>query len=123
MPRPGEEERGAVTAELAMALPLLVAVTVALVWLLSVGAAQVRMVDAAREGARALARGDDETTALEVARQVAPNGARFAVSREGDLVRVTATGPAGAMGVRLLAVPKVRLSAAAVALVERASTP
>ena len=52
-------ERGAVTAELAMGLPLLVAVTIGLVWLLSVGAAQVRTVDAARETARAVARGDD----------------------------------------------------------------
>ena len=52
-------ERGAVTAELAMALPLLVAVTVGLVWLLAVGAAQLRVVDAARETARAVARGDD----------------------------------------------------------------
>ncbi|UMG94733.1 hypothetical protein MF408_08035 [Nocardioides sp. TF02-7] len=33
------------------------AVTTALVWLLSVGAAQVRTVDAAREAARAVARG------------------------------------------------------------------
>ena len=45
--------RGAATAELAMALPLLVAVTVGLVWLLAVGAAQIRVVDAARETARA----------------------------------------------------------------------
>ena len=37
-----------------------VAVTVGLVWLLSVGAAQVRVVDAARETARAVARGDDQ---------------------------------------------------------------
>ena len=48
-------ERGAVTAELAMALPLLVAVTVGLVWLLAIGAAQLRVVDGARETARAVA--------------------------------------------------------------------
>ena len=46
------------TAELALVLPLLVAVTLGLVWLLAVGAAQVRTVDAARETARAVARGD-----------------------------------------------------------------
>ncbi|MFI2708388.1 TadE family type IV pilus minor pilin, partial [Nocardioides sp. CER28] len=50
-------DRGAATAELVMVLPALVAVTIGLVWLLSVGAAQVRTVDAARETARALARG------------------------------------------------------------------
>lgn len=41
-------ERGAVTAELALALPTLLAVTAALVWLLAVGVGQIRMVDAAR---------------------------------------------------------------------------
>ena len=50
------DQRGAVTAELALALPLLFAVTVGLVWLLAVGAAQIRVVDAARESARAVAR-------------------------------------------------------------------
>ena len=59
-PRARASERGAATAELAMVLPLLVAVAIGLVWLLSVGAAQVRAVDAARETARALARGDGE---------------------------------------------------------------
>ena len=52
------DERGAATAELALAIPLLLSLTIGLVWLLSVGAAQVRMVDAAREAARATARGD-----------------------------------------------------------------
>ncbi|MFC6345462.1 TadE family protein, partial [Nocardioides hankookensis] len=50
-PAPRRDERGAATAELAMTLPLLLAVTIGLVWLLSVGAAQVRAVDAARETA------------------------------------------------------------------------
>ncbi len=54
------DERGAVTAELAMVLPLLVIVTAALAWLLGVGADQLRIVDATREVARALARGDDQ---------------------------------------------------------------
>ena len=47
-----------------MGLPLLLAVTVGLVWLLSVGAAQIRTVDAARETARAVARGDDVGAAV-----------------------------------------------------------
>ena len=54
--RPSRDDSGAATAELAMALPLLLAVTVGLVWLLSVAAAQLRVVDAARESARAAAR-------------------------------------------------------------------
>ena len=65
--------RGAATAELAMVLPLLVAVALGLVWLLTVGAAQIRTVDAARETARALARGDDQASR---GRRAASGGAR-----------------------------------------------
>ena len=75
-----------------MVLPLLVAVALGLVWLLAVGAAQVRTVDAARETARALARGDDEATAVARGLAVAPDGSRIAVSRGGGEVRVTVTG-------------------------------
>ena len=51
-------QRGAVTAETAMMLPVLVLITLALVWLLALAAAQTRVVDAAREVARAVARDD-----------------------------------------------------------------
>ncbi len=82
-----------------MVLPLLVAVCIGLVWLLSVGAAQVRAVDAARETARALARGDDQQSAVDRGLQVAPDGAHLAITRTGTDVRVTVTahvqGPAG----------------------------
>ena len=81
-------EQGAVTAELAMALPLLVAVTIGLVWLLAIGAAQLRVVDGARETARAVARGDDQAAAVALGQRVAPDGATFRVSGAGDEVRV-----------------------------------
>jgi Flp pilus assembly protein TadG len=87
-----ESDRGAVTAELAMGLPLLLAVTVGLVWLLSVGAAQIRTVDAARETARAVARGDDVGTAVATGRRVAPDGAELSVSRGGGQVVATSSG-------------------------------
>ena len=56
-------ESGAATAELALGIPLLVALTAGLVWMLAVGAAQVRVIDASREAARAVARGDDVAAA------------------------------------------------------------
>lgn len=112
------DERGAVTAELAMGLPLLMAVTVAMVWLLAVGAAQVRVVDAARESARAVARGDDEAGAREVAQRIAPDGARVLITAEAGRVVVETTaaveGPGGLFGL----VPAVEVSARAVALRE-----
>ena len=111
-------ERGAVTAELAMALPLLLSLTVGLVWLLSVGAAQLRVTDAARESARAMARGDDEGASLAVGRQVAPDGAAVTVGRDGDRVVATASavveGPGGLLGF----LPAVTVDAEATALAE-----
>ncbi len=101
-----------------MTLPLLVAVTAGLIWLLSVGFAQVRMIDAARETARALARGDDEQAALAVGRRVAPDGTRFTVSEAGGLLTVRAAGPAGGPGLAFSFVPEVQVDAEAVALVE-----
>ena len=59
-----------------MALPLLLAVTLGLVWLLTLGTAQVRMVDATRETARAVARGESVAEALGRGQQVAPRGRR-----------------------------------------------
>ena len=55
-----------------MAVPLLLAITLGLVWLLSLGTAQMRMVDATRETARAVARGDATAEAIARGRQVAP---------------------------------------------------
>lgn len=79
---------GFVTAETAVALPVLVAFAMALVWGLLVMSAQIRCVDAARAGARAAARQDPADAVLSVARATAPRGADVTVSREGDQVRV-----------------------------------
>lgn len=114
----GTGERGAVTAELALALPTLLAVTVGLVWLLSVGAAQVRTVDAAREAARALARGDDTAQAVAVGQRVAPPGVRVTVSRSGDRVTARARGRVPGPGGLFDFLPGADVSAEAVALAE-----
>ncbi len=119
MSRPARaRQRGAVTAELALGLPLLLAVTVGLVWLLAVGAGQVRVVDGAREAARSLARGDPEPTAVDRAVRVAGEGSRVRTTWAGGEVTVTVTrevaGPGGVLG----AVPGVTLHAEAVAAVE-----
>ncbi len=108
-------ERGAATAELAMVLPLLVAVSIGLVWLLAVGAAQVRAVDAARETARALARGEDEAAAVDRGLRVAPDGSRVAVSRGGGEVRVVVSGRVEGPGGLFAHLPSPRLHAEAVA--------
>ena len=112
------DERGAATAELAMVLPLLVAVTAGLVWLLAVGVAQVRAVDAARETARAVARGDSLEAAVARGRQVAPDGARIEVDVSGAEVRVVVNGEVGGPGGLFASIPGARVDAEAVGVVE-----
>lgn len=116
--RPGRGERGAVSAEAAVVLPVLVAVALGLVWLLSLAATQVRVVDAAREVARVAARGEPDGPAVAHGSRVAPPGTTFEVSRGGDQVRVRATvevrGPGGLFGF----LPGVLVGAEAVAAEE-----
>ncbi|GGQ30920.1 TadE family type IV pilus minor pilin [Streptomyces mutabilis] len=81
-------DRGFVTAETAVVLPVLVVFAMALAWGLLVVAAQIQCVDAARTGARAAARQDPADAVAEITREAAPRGARVTVSREGDRVRV-----------------------------------
>ncbi|MGW1190809.1 TadE family type IV pilus minor pilin [Streptomyces sp. NPDC002559] len=94
--RTGEgRDRGAVTAEAAMAVPVLVVFALTLVWALMAASAQIRCVDAARAGARAVARSEPEAQALDVARSAAPEGAEIVMERTGKLwrVRVEASAP------------------------------
>ncbi len=123
-PRPTRrrDQCGAATAELAMVLPLLIAVTIGLVWLLAVGAAQVRAVDAARETARAVARGDDHAAAVSRGERVAPPGSRVSVEAGGDEVAVTVTGRVSGPG-GLFEIPGATVSARAVAAVEDGAGP
>jgi hypothetical protein len=84
----GRSDRGFVTAESAVVLPVLVMFAMALVWGLLVVAAQIQCVDAARTGARAAARQDPVDAVVDVAEEAAQRGAKVTVSREEDRVRV-----------------------------------
>lgn len=79
---------GMVTAELALALPALVAVVVALAWLLSLAFAQGTIAQAAREGARAAARGEGSGAVRSAVTAVAPDAA-VTIRRSAGMVRVT----------------------------------
>ena len=111
-------ERGAVTAELALGIPLLLALTVALVWMLAVGAAQVRVIDASREAARAVARGDTAAAAESVALRIAPVGAQVRIVSADGQVRVTTRVRISAPGGLLGGLPGITLTNEAVAMVE-----
>ncbi len=79
-------------------IPLLTVVTLALVWMLAFGIGQMKTTDAAREAARALARGDSEAEARALVEVVDP-GAEVSIVQQQDRVVVTVTravaGPAG----------------------------
>jgi TadE-like protein len=107
------DDRGAATVELALGIPMLVSLTIALIWMLTIGLAQVRMIDAAREAARASARGDPDAAAVALGLRVAPGatvtvtlGGGEVVARASDLVRP----PGGLLGF----LPAVRVHAEAV---------
>ena len=105
------------TAEAAAVLPLLVAFVLGLVWLVGLAGAQVRVVDAARETARAAARGESDGIAVGHGRRVAPE-ARIAVSRKGDEVVVEAVAEFAGPGGLFAFLPGVELDAEAVAVQE-----
>ncbi|WSY93501.1 pilus assembly protein [Streptomyces sp. NBC_00873] len=109
----GGGDRGAVTAEAAMVIPVLVLFALALLWALVAAAAQIRCVDAARAGARAAARSEPEAQVLAVTRSVAPDRARVEVERAGELWRVRVAAPTPGPGALALT-----LRADAVAMAE-----
>jgi Flp pilus assembly protein TadG len=80
-------ERGSVSVEAAFVMCALVAVLAMALGGISMVAAQVRCIDAAREAARLAARGEPGRAA-EVAQQVAPGDAKVSVQTAGDEVTV-----------------------------------
>jgi Flp pilus assembly protein TadG len=111
------DQRGAVTAELALGIPVLVSLTIGLAWLLTVCLAQVRMVDAARETARAGARGDATPAAVARGEQVAP-GATVTMTQADGHVVATASQIVGPPGGLLGLLPGVQVRAQAIAMTE-----
>jgi hypothetical protein len=108
-------DRGTVTAETAVVLPALVIVLVLCLWSVTVVGQQLRCIDAARTGARALARGEQPAAARAAAQQAAPEGAHITLGKADGLavveVRFTAglPGPGG---------PGIQIGSRAVAALE-----
>jgi Flp pilus assembly protein TadG len=88
-----------VTAEAAVVMPVLLSLVLGCTWFVAIAATKVRVVDAAREVARVVARGETEAAAVSHGRRVAPDGTRFSVRRGGGQVVVEASvavdGPGG----------------------------
>lgn len=89
-------ERGMVTAETAVLAPVVAASLGLGVWIVSLGHLQVQLVDAARDTARLVARGEPADAAVAQVRTTAPDNTVFSVERGGGFVtvRVTRSSPA-----------------------------
>jgi hypothetical protein len=107
-------DRGMATAELAVALPAVVLVILAGMTAVSAVTAQLRCVDAAREGARAAARGESGAVVRQAVVSAGPAGAGLAVGGDDRTVTVTVSATSRAGGI----LPSFRVSASAVALRE-----
>jgi len=112
------DDRGSVTAELAVGLPAVVLVLVMVLVVASTAIAQTRCSDGARAGARAAALGEDDATVVAVARRVSGAGAQVGVTHDDGWVTVQVDAAVG-LGGRL---GPIRVQADAVARAEPSST-
>jgi len=88
-----------VTAEFAVTLPAVVLLLGLLLAGSAAGLTQLRLEEAARAGARALARGEDTASVGGIVRQLAGDSALAAVASEGVWLSVTVSGTvSGAVG-------------------------
>jgi Flp pilus assembly protein TadG len=97
-PARGLRDRGTVTAETAVVLPALVVVLVLCLWSVTVVGQQLRCIDAARTGARALARGEQPEAARAAAQRAAPDGATVTLRSADGLAVVEVRYSAGLPG-------------------------
>jgi hypothetical protein len=109
-------ERGSVTAEMAVAFPVVLLLLLAGLTGVNAVLARLRCVDAAREAARVAARGEPGEP---VGRRVAPEGATISVRVEGDSVRAVVRAQVRPL-VPLL--PALTVEGSAVAAVEPGGT-
>jgi Flp pilus assembly protein TadG len=86
------KDRGAVSVELALAMPVLLAAMWVALWAVGAAGEQLACTDAARAGARAAARGESAEAVQVLVRSVAPPGAS-----------ISTTSAAGSVTVRVVA--------------------
>lgn len=96
-----ETDRGAVTAEFAVALPAVLLLLALLLAGSAAGITQLRLEEAARAGARALARGDGHAAVDGIVRRLAGDAASVLVAEDAEWINVTVSaqvvGPLGSL--------------------------
>ena len=89
------DERGSITAELALALPAVVLVLALVLTVGSAAAQQQRCADAARTAARLAAAGESDAVVADAVRRLAGRAARVEIGEDGSwvVVEVSTGGP------------------------------
>lgn len=83
-------DRGAVTAEMALVLPVLIALLILGIWSIGLVVMNIRCIDAARDVARAVARGDSPEQAEAIGHRTVPTGT-ITITRDDSDIHVTVT--------------------------------
>ena len=83
-------DRGAVTAELAITLPVLLSLLLLGIWSIGLVILNIQCIDASRDVARAVARGETPNQAKAIGQRAAP-GSAITITREGQDIHVTVT--------------------------------
>jgi hypothetical protein len=98
-----------------MVLPVLALLLAVGLWSVAVAGAQLRCIDAARDGARAAARGESDAMVAATTTAAAPQGAQIDVHHEGSrIVVVVSARVGGGLGtLAAIAAPTVSATAAA----------
>ena len=78
-----------------MVLPVLALLLAVGLWSVAVAGAQLRCVDAARDGARAAARGESDAVVVAATTAAAPQGAQVDVHHDGSRVVVVVSARVG----------------------------
>lgn len=84
-------EAGAVTAEVALVLPVLLVVVLLGLWAVGAVITNIRCIDAARDTARAVARGESPEAAQRIGQRSAPEDAAIKITQEGNDIHVAVT--------------------------------
>lgn len=119
MRRESPHDAGMVTAEIAVAMPVLMVLLAIGLTVVATIAAQMRCVDAAREAARALARGESVGAARSLATAAGPRGVTLTSNAAGDRVQTSVRATVAPIGGLL---PAFTVHADAVALREPAGS-
>ncbi|MEV5961761.1 TadE family type IV pilus minor pilin [Kribbella sp. NPDC051952] len=85
-----ENDRGAITAELAITLPVLLSLLLLGIWSIGLVILNIQCIDAARDVARAVARGEPPDQAKAIGHRTVPT-ATITITREGQDIHVTVT--------------------------------